>query len=166
MKTLYLIRHAKSSWKHDYLADFDRPLNKRGKHDAPLMGRRLKQHGMPGLFLSSPAKRAIRTAEVIANETGYPPEQIRTDEAIYLAGEKSLLKIICRVEDRFDSIALFGHNPGFTLLANLLSNESVENIPTCGIFCIGFNIDTWREVAAGKGKMIFFDYPKRHVKDE
>lgn len=166
MKTLYLIRHAKSSWKHDYLTDFDRPLNKRGKRDAPLMGRRLKPHGVPGLFLASPAKRAIRTAEAIAAETGYPPEQIRTDEAIYLAGEKSLLKIICRIEDQFDSVALFGHNPGFTLLANLLSNEAVENIPTCGIFCIGFNIDTWRDVAAGTGKMIFFDYPKRHVKNE
>lgn len=164
MKRLYLVRHAKSSWKHPDLSDFDRPLNKRGKRDAPLMGEYLKKnHVTPELIISSPAKRALKTAKIIAKKIGFSSKNIVTDQSIYLADVPTLLTTIRQMEDSLKTVMLFGHNPGLTLLANYLTGQQIENIPTCGIFCVDFGVNSWREVEAGGGSVVFFHYPKKNL---
>lgn len=164
MKRLYLVRHAKSSWKDPDLSDFDRPLNKRGKRDAPLVGEYLKHHqAAPELIITSPAKRALKTAKIIAQELGLSPKNIVTDESIYLADVPALVTAIHQIEDSLKTVMLFGHNPGLTMLANFLTGQEVENIPTCGVFCIDFRAKSWREVGAGGGSAVFFHYPKRNL---
>ncbi|MDH3237888.1 MAG: histidine phosphatase family protein [Deltaproteobacteria bacterium] len=167
MKTIILVRHAKSSWKDSRLKDFDRPLNKRGKRDAPFMGKKLKDRQiMPDLILSSPAKRAKKTATSIAEEIGYPKKKIRYDDKMYHSGARALLEIVRNQDDGHGTIMLFGHNPDFNDLADmLLKQKPGYNIPTTGVFCIRFPVDSWRKVQEGKGETVFFDYPKRHQVD-
>ena len=144
------------------LEDFERPLNKRGKHDAPLMGRRLKsQHVLPGMILSSPAKRAAATAKIIAEEIGYPKKRIVYETAIYEAGVETLAELLYGVDNGIQEVMLCGHNPGMTMLAEYLCRTLIENIPTCGIVCIDFAVDTWQDIGGGVGKLVFFDYPKK-----
>jgi phosphohistidine phosphatase len=163
MKRLYLIRHAKSSWDDPDLADFERPLNKRGKEDAPVLGKRLKKSKVKlDLVLSSPAKRALKTAKIIAKELGFPKKQIVTDEFLYNASVSTLLNVIQNIDDTFQQVMLVGHNPGLTDLAQYLTNVQIDNIPTCGVFCMDFDHPSWQEVAEGKGKFVFFNYPKHH----
>jgi len=163
MKRLYLVRHAKSSWKNPDLSDFDRPLNKRGKRDAPLMGEYLKNNReAPELIISSPARRALKTAKIIAKEIGLSPKRILTNETLYLADVPTLVTIIRQIEDSLDAVMLFGHNPGLTMLANYLTDHPVENIPTCGVFCIEFAANSWREISAGGGSVVFFHYPRKN----
>lgn len=163
MKRLYIIRHAKSSWGDPDLADIDRPLNKRGEKDAPFMGKRLiEQHkANPDLILSSPAKRALRTARIIAKEIDYPKEKIEIKDSLYGSGVGAMLNVIQYLDDSLDEVMLFGHNPDLTSLAIYLSNHEVDNIPTCGIFCVDFDIQSWNDVQKGKGIFKFFDYPKK-----
>ena len=161
MKTLYIIRHAKSSWKFPELSDAERPLNKRGKRDAPEMGKRLSEKGVfPDLMLSSPANRALTTCQVIADKLDYPKSEIETNEEIYHAGVDSLLKVVRAIDDTWNTVFLFGHNPGFTDFANELTHSDIYNIPTCGIFACTFDTGHWKEVGFGKGEKIFYDYPK------
>ncbi|MCH9008735.1 histidine phosphatase family protein [candidate division KSB1 bacterium] len=164
MKRLFLIRHAKSSWSDPDLRDFERPLNKRGKRDAPVMGARLARHKVnPDLILSSPARRAFKTAKIMASEIGCPIKKIQTHKAIYLADVPTLMDVLRKIDSACETVFLFGHNPGLTMLANYLTNYYVDNIPTSGIFCIDFEIASWREVSQGNGRVTFFDYPKKHL---
>ncbi len=164
MKRLYLIRHAKSSWKNPHLADFERPLSKRGKGDAPFMGKRLNKYKVkPDLIISSPAKRALKTAQIMAKEIKFPEKKIIADESVYEGDISALLQVIRNIDDSFNQVMLFGHNPDFSMLAESFTNYQVGNIPTCGIFCLDFDINSWKEAAPGKGIFIFFDYPKKHV---
>lgn len=161
MKTLYINRHAKSSWANMGMADFDRPLNNRGENDAPMMGKRLKEKGViPDHILSSPANRAISTARTIATEIGYLLENIKEDRNLYHASDVSILEIIKQQDDENDSLIIFGHNPGFTDLASILSGRWFDNIPTCGIVALKFKVSKWNEISAGNGEISFFDYPK------
>ncbi len=162
MKTLYLGRHAKSSWKNMELADIDRPLNKRGKRDAPFIGKLLADKGIkPDLIISSPAKRVAATAKVIASEINYPAEEIIFDENIYEATGRGLLEIISGTEEKYNSIMLFGHNPGLTVLQNNLSDHFIDNIPTCGVVALEFK-SSWNEIALNSAGFIFFEYPKKY----
>ncbi len=161
MKNLILIRHAKSSWKYPELDDFDRPLNNRGKRDAPIMGEHLAQQEiMPDLILSSPAKRAIKTAGIISQKTDFPLKNIIEDEKIYAASYSTLLSIIQQIEDGYESVLLIGHNPAITQLAVFLTNHLIENIPTCGVVSVTFETTAWKKVSEGTGTMKFFNYPK------
>lgn len=164
MKTLYLVRHAKSSWKNEELDDFDRPLNKRGKKDAPFMGRKLRKlwEAEPELILSSPAKRARKTARKMAKKLRYPKKKIVYIDNIYEATETTLLKILHEQSDTISSLMIFGHNPSLTAFCNLLGNEAIENIPTAGVVCLTFDVDSWSAITANSGKLVFFDYPKRY----
>ena len=162
MKQLILVRHAKSSWDEPDLADIDRPLNKRGKTDAPEMGLRLKKQGiMPELMISSPAKRARSTAKKIAKQLQYPKENIKFAEGIYEATPDNLLMLVKNVQGNPGTLMLFGHNPGITEFANSLTGINIHNIPTCGIVSIQFDVDEWQQVEYKKGKLILFDYPKK-----
>lgn len=164
MKKLYLIRHAKSSWRDLMQGDIDRPLNKRGKSDAPFMGKRLKKYGVqPDLLISSPAKRARKTARTVAREIGYPPKKIIFADKIYFGDLDDIFGIIRNISDSDKTVILVGHNPDITMLAEALTGRQVGNIPTCGIFCIDFKIESWREAVPGNGSFVFFDYPKKHL---
>ncbi len=161
MKMLYVIRHAKSSWDNPGLNDFDRPLNERGKRDAPRMGKRLKEKRIvPDLLLSSPAKRAITTCEIMADMLGYPEGKIKTDQELYHAGEEDILQIIKKINDKHEAVFIFGHNPGLTDFVNQLTDTFINNVPTCGVVACTLNIQSWKETGWGKGKVDFFDFPK------
>jgi phosphohistidine phosphatase len=167
MKTLYLVRHAKSSWDNPEQNDFDRPLNDRGKKNAPRMGKRLKEKKItPDMMISSPAERAFATCKEFARVLGFPDEKIKADKRLYHASEDQLLKVIQELKDSprdgEEVVMLFGHNPGLTEFANALLNEDQENIPTCGVVAATLNITHWKEARFGCGKMSFFDYPKRN----
>jgi phosphohistidine phosphatase len=163
VKTLYVIRHAKSSWDVYDLDDFERPLNDRGKRDAPRMGKRLKEKEIhPDLMLSSPAKRALSTARRIAKVIGYKKENIKTVRNLYHPDEETILAIVQQLPAHCTSAMLFSHNPGLTDFVNTLMNGAldIDNVPTCGVVAFKFNIDHWQDVQWGKGEMVFFDYPK------
>ena len=163
MKRLYIVRHAKSSWAEPGLADFDRPLNKRGKHDAPAMGKRLAEAGVdPDLMISSPAKRAMSTAKKIADEIGYPRKQIQPEDEIYGAGPSTIVEVVRRVDDAHDSVMIFGHNPTFTDVANQLGGTSIDNLPTCAIVCIDFQTESWKDISEASATHVSYDYPKLH----
>lgn len=163
MRRLYLIRHAKSSWSEPGLADFDRPLSSRGKRDAPFMGKRLADYGVcPDLILASPAKRARKTALLIAAAVGYAEKNIVFDEDIYESQVPDLLSIIAQVPAKVGVLFLVGHNYAITDLADYLSGQNTGNIPTCGIVAIEFAGKSWSGLQAGSGRTLFFDYPKKH----
>ena len=163
MKRLYLIRHAKSSWADPGMPDFDRPLNGRGKADAPFMGKRLADHGVsPDLILSSPAKRARKTARRIAETVGFPKDLIRFDETIYEADVPDLLAAIARVPDKYDVLFFVGHNCGLTDLMEWLMGRNAGVIPTCGIVGIEFDRLSWQDLREGSGRLLFIDFPKKH----
>jgi phosphohistidine phosphatase len=164
MKTIILVRHAKSSWKDPRLEDFERPLNKRGKRDAPLMGEKLKERQiLPDQILSSPAKRARKTADLIAEAIGYPRKNIQLVDKMYHCGASDLLALLKKLDDKHTSVMLFGHNPEFVDFAGMMLKPGpVQAIPTTGVYCIRFPVDSWKKVQKGKGESVFFDYPKRY----
>ena len=161
MKTLYLVRHAKSSWDNPGLRDFDRPLNGRGIHDAPRMGVWLKEQNItPDLILSSPAKRAVTTARLLLKGLGLEDDIIQTDERIYLASPDGMLKLISELDMHANHLFLVGHNPGHTDLANRLSEVHIDNLPTAAIFAVSFDINRWSELKPRAGRFLFFQSPK------
>ncbi len=167
MKTLYLVRHAKSSWDDPSLDDYDRPLNNRGRRDAPFMGDKLKAQGIkPDLIYASPAKRAEKTAKLIAEQTGYPKESIEFKKKIYMASERVLLAMVRSVPKKVGSLMLIGHNPELTAFSNMLTGGSILNIPTTGISCIRFDVRHWEDIKEFEGISVFFDYPKRYVNQD
>ena len=164
MKTLYLIRHAKSSWDHPQLDDFDRPLNARGRRNAPFMGQLMKEKNISfDLIISSPAVRSALTAEIIATETHYPLDQIRWEQRIYEGSLFTLMQIIRDIAEPMGSVAIVGHNDEITLTANALSVQPItDNVPTCGIVGLSFATESWRKVENHTGKCILFEYPKKY----
>jgi phosphohistidine phosphatase len=163
MKTLYLARHAKSYWKDQSIPDFDRPLNNRGKRDAPFMGEVLKDKKIKiGLIISSPAKRTKKTAIEIAAKIGYLEKNILYNEELYEASSNILIKTIKKIDEKYDSVIMFGHNPGLTLLNNHISNHYIDNIPTCGIVALEFD-NKWNEIDKNTCNFLFFEYPKLYL---
>lgn len=165
MKQLCLVRHAKSSWSDPRLADFDRPLNKRGKRNAPLLGKRLREYKIcPDLLISSGAKRARQTAQIIAQEMGYAKPRIILSDALYTADRSALVELVRTMDQGVNSLMLVGHNFVITEFAEWLSGSVLGNIPTSGAACIECDA-SWETVAHGSGTLVFFDYPSLH-KDE
>lgn len=162
MKTLYLLRHAKSSWDDAGLDDYQRPLNHRGEKDAPKMGKRLRREGVsPRLICSSPAVRAITTARLVAGELGYPVASIQQEKKLYHASPEEILSILRSTPSHVESVMLVGHNPGFTEFANDLLNEEIDNLPTAGVVGARLTIDAWKDASWGCGKMFLYEYPKK-----
>ncbi len=161
MKTLYLLRHAKSSWKYDDLSDIDRPLNKRGKENAPKIGQYLKKKKVnPQIIISSPSKRTLSTAEIISNEIGYKEKNLRIEMKLYAANLNDLIELVNKLGDNLNEVMLVGHNPSFTLAVEYFSGELLENLPTCGCAKIDFAVNTWRKVGKNNGKIKFLISPK------
>lgn len=163
MKTLYLVRHAKSSWADPGMRDFDRPLNERGMRNAPFMAGMFKQRGEPvDMLVSSPANRAISTARFFAKELGVRPEQLREEPGIYEAERSKLVRIVNALPDGAERVMLFGHNPGFSEVLEYLSESGSGDMPTCAIARIDLLVDAWSAVGKSTGTLVWLDYPKRH----
>jgi phosphohistidine phosphatase len=161
MKALTLIRHAKSSWADPGIADIDRPLNDRGKSDAPMMGRRLASIGFaPDLVLSSPARRARRTAKAIIHELASTPA-LGIEPALYLATPDEMLELIRSFGSSLAHVAMVGHNPGLTDLANRLGSTRIDNVPTTGVVRLELDVDAWSDAGPGRGRVADFDFPKK-----
>ncbi len=162
MKILTLVRHAKSSWKDASLRDRDRPLNKRGQRDAPAMGKRLLEYGVrPSLIVSSPANRAWTTAKIIAKALSYPREFMQKDENLYLGSVDDILDVIAAQDDGYNSLMIFGHNPGFTDFANFLSPGLTHNLPTAGVVSVEIDQDDWSLYHRPSTKLLIHDWPKK-----
>ncbi len=163
MKTLFLVRHAKSDWDDPSLSDFDRPLNPRGKRDAPVMAKRLRDKKIKiDAFVSSPAKRAKRTASVFTEEFKYKKKEIIFLDKLYGAGPDIFYEVIKNMDDAFNSIAIFAHNPGLTDFANELADVRIDNIPTCGVFALKIDTKHWADFKEAKKEFWFFDQPKEN----
>lgn len=164
MKTLYLVRHAKSNWDDPYQKDFERPLNKRGMRDAPRMGKRLKEKEIyPDLMLTSPAERALKTCQLIAEVIGYKNENIITDKKLYHASQDQILSVIHNLNDKHDVVLIFTHNPGITDFVNNLAEQSfiTDKIPTCGVVAFKLVVESWKDVRWKTGELDFFYYPNK-----
>ena len=156
------MRHAKSDWSDLDLRDFDRPLNERGRTDAPEMGQRLlKKMIKPDKVISSTAVRALDTCKIICHTIAYKEQAIIEEPRIYEAAVPTLLDIVNHLDNDKDVVALFGHNNGITDFAVYLTGSDIYNIPTCGMVLIEFPFDDWRMVNKGCGELVFFDYPKK-----
>ncbi|HYG51129.1 MAG TPA: histidine phosphatase family protein [Flavobacteriales bacterium] len=163
MLTLFLVRHAKSSWANPGQADFDRPLNDRGEKNAPFMGKKLVEKGEnPQLLVSSTAKRAFTTAKYIAKELGYEKEKIVKRDELYHATVSTWLREVSALDSKHKTVMMFGHNNGITEFANYLCDAGIDNIPTCGIVKVKFDFDDWKMVSKGAGELVYFDFPKRY----
>uniref|UniRef100_A0A832DMS4 Histidine phosphatase family protein n=1 Tax=Ignavibacterium album TaxID=591197 RepID=A0A832DMS4_9BACT len=164
MRQLILIRHAKSSWSDPTLDDFDRPLNKRGKRDAPFMAKLLfGKYIRPDLIISSPAKRTKLTALEFAEQFGIKNENILWDDNLYLASYSTLIKKLKHLDNNINTVFLVGHNPGLTDLHNFLCKEEIDNIPTCGVVSLKTD-KNWSEISSDDFKLDFFEYPKKYFK--
>ena len=164
MKTLTLVRHAKSSWKDTSLADRERPLNRRGQHDAPEMGRRIARAGIrPSLIVSSPAVRAWTTAKIVAKEIGYPLEFLQREDGLYLGSVNDILDVIVAQDTGFNNLMMFGHNPGFTDFANYLVPGITNNVPTAGVLCVNIDQDDWNLFERPETELVVYDYPKNRA---
>jgi phosphohistidine phosphatase len=160
-KTLILVRHAKSSWKDASLADIDRPLNKRGRRNAPAMGAWLANLGkVPDLIVSSPAARARATAEFFAEAVGIETKDIEVEQDLYFAGTDGMIRALERVDDRHDRVMMVGHNPVMTRLLNQLTGSDVWNMPTSAVAVIGFDMESWGLVDATEGMLLAYQTPK------
>ncbi len=161
MKTLYLIRHAKSSWKDIALDDFDRPLSIRGKNDVQLMANKLNELDiLPDLIISSPAKRATTTANTIANTIGYK-KKIEYENKIYESNMITLKNLIKGIDDEYNTVFIVGHNPGLNMLAEELCGF-LKNIATTGIVAINFDCNLWNEISNQNSYLIEYIYPKKY----
>ena len=162
MKTLLLVRHAKSSWDLATLNDFDRSLNERGKKDAPVMAQRLLDRKIDiNTFVSSPAKRAKKTAELFCSIYKKDKEQIVFIPALYHASLNTFFEVVTQLNDDYNCVAIFSHNPVITEFVNqLVENVTIENMPTCGVFAVKTSITKWKEFSTSKKEFLFFDYPK------
>jgi phosphohistidine phosphatase len=162
MKKLLIIRHAKSSWDDPSLEDYERPLNKRGKKNAPFMGELLYKKGLlPDKILSSGAKRAKTTAKIFQEKTKFSKE-IEFDDDIYFKDEDDLIYLLQQTDDRVDTLYLVGHNPTLNFLAYYFVDFD-KNIPTCGIVQIDFDVKSWSKISNKNAHFVAFEYPKKYT---
>lgn len=161
MKHLLLIRHAKSSWDETTARDFDRPLNERGLKEAPAMALRLLNKNISiDAFISSPAKRALTTAELFAKTYGLKEKNIIQIPELYNVRTETFFQVIPSLNNDFKTVALFSHNPGVTYFVNELTATKIDHMPTCGVFAINIKTDKWKNFEFAEKEFWFFDYPK------
>ena len=165
MKTLYLLRHAKSSWDDPDLKDFERPLNARGLRDIPVMADRFNSRkGSIDCIVCSPAMRTKTTARLFSEAVAFKGETIVSNPQLYFAGVGMFLKATKLMDGSCSSAMLVGHNPAITEFVNAMTGErgeAIENIPTCGLVQMVLEIDDWAEASLGTARLIEFDFPKK-----
>ncbi len=167
MKTLIFARHAKSTWDNPDWTDFERPLNKRGLRNLPIMAGRLKEHlgGAKPQLISSPAVRALITAKGYADELGISHEEILEDIDFYNKGMHYMLDIINELDENQDTVMIIGHNPTMTSIASFSTGQHFQNVPTCGIVIVDYQCEKWIDLKIDSGQLREFDFPKKK-KDE
>ncbi|MDO5523690.1 MAG: histidine phosphatase family protein [Bacteroidia bacterium] len=147
MKKLLIMRHGKSAWDSEYLNDYDRPLNERGKKNAAEMGRfLLEECGKPELILTSSAKRAMETATLAAISLSYPQEKIEAGKELYLAETGEIMRSIANIHAEVNTCLLIGHNPGLTDLVNYFGLK-LDNLPTASVVHMEFDASTWKDIS-------------------
>ena len=162
MKTLYLLRHAKSSWDDPELTDFERPLADRGLRDIPRMASRLQQRGdTVDCVVTSPALRAKTTAKMMAGLIGFPPDEVASNPELYFAGAGMFLKTVRLLDADCQLAMLVGHNPAITEFADVICDGRIDHIPTCGLLKLQFPVQHWEETQEVLGELVYFDYPKK-----
>lgn len=163
MKTLYMVRHAKSSWKHN-VPDHQRPLKTRGHHDAELVANKVQQElRPPQKIISSDANRARTTAEYFKKAFSLEDEDFMLDHELYDFSGQNVMRIIKSLDDSLKRVMIVGHNHAFTSIVNMLGNDYIENVPTSGFVMLHFDVDSWSKITTGEtGKIIF----PRHLKKE
>ena len=162
MKTLLLVRHAKSSWAEPRQRDEDRPLNGRGERDAPAIGHRLAVRGVrPDAIVASPARRARDTALLLAGALGLPAGVIRLEPRIYEADAERLLEVVRETPGTAGMLLLVGHNPGLSELAHELIPDFGEELPTCGVVAVDLPVPAWSRVRPGAGSVAWLASPRR-----
>ena len=161
IKTLFIIRHGKSSWGYENIADIDRPLKNRGIRNAYEMADRINQlYENPDLIISSPANRALHTAIIFSRVLNIPTERIKIENNIYDGYESAILDTVKKTTDAVSSIMIFGHNPGFTNLANTFVKNYIEYIPTAGVVILKFATESWIKINKKNVAEEFYDFPK------
>lgn len=164
-KRITLLRHAKAATGDSSTPDRERPLNERGRRDAPMMGRCLRAMGArPSLILTSPARRTLQTARLIAQEIDYPHEFLQREHDLYLASPEVILQVIARQDNAFGDMIVCGHNPGLTDLVNQLTGAGIDNVPTCGFAVIEAPIRDWHDLK--RGRLVQLDFPANHRDDK
>lgn len=167
MRTVYLCRHAKSSWDDATLSDFQRPLNERGLRDAPFMAKLFKERGEPvDLLVSSAANRALSTALIFAKGLGIAEDKVLRMDRLYHADPSTITKVLNELPAEVKRVIIFCHNPGITEAVEYLSGEDIGNMPTCGLARIDFRGDDWGMVARDLGTLAWLEYPKRHAENQ
>ncbi|MBA4503194.1 SixA phosphatase family protein [Marinobacterium marinum] len=163
MKTLTLIRHAKSSWDDPFLDDFDRPLNPRGRHDLPLMCARMLAHGpAPDQLIHSTALRTHLTASALIDTFRLTDRAVCGTDRIYEADVSVLEALLRQQSNEHQHLMLVGHNPGLLLLAHWLCQQAPDRLPTAAIIQLELPLTYWRDLAPGCARTVWFDYPKLH----
>ncbi len=161
MKSLLLIRHAKSSWDNPQQNDFDRTLNARGLKDAPVMAKKLADRNIQiDAFISSPAVRARKTCEFFLEAFNKGKNEMHLVSQLYLPEPSVIEETIISLSNDIESVAIFSHNNGITEFANQLSEAKIDNMPTCCIFAVKIETDSWSKFAKAKKNFWFVDYPK------
>ena len=164
LRNICFVRHAKSSWSDYSLADHDRPLNKRGKRDAPFMAGKMKELGVkPDYILCSTAKRARQTAAHFIQVFDLDDDQVRYEGGIYEASPSQVLSIVRTVPDQRRSVFVFGHNPAFTYIANMFAGIHIDNVPTCGICQAKTMVESWEKFDPATSAFVAFYYPKQYL---
>lgn len=168
MKILYLLRHAKSSWKNPDTPDFKRPLNRRGKRDIAVMAQIIRSKNvLIDLVLSSPAKRAKKTTKKVLKILEYKKEKIVFNQDIYNANVSDIFNILQNISPQIQHLMLVGHNPTLTDVANLLlANAKIVNLPTCGLIGIRFPCSSWANIDECSGELLLYEYPKKYKSTE
>jgi phosphohistidine phosphatase len=163
MKTLLLVRHAKSSWDDPSLPDFERKLNDRGKSDAKMMAKKIKEKEIKiDLFVSSPAKRAKKTAKIFMKEFDAKEKNLLILPSLYEASVQNFYDAVESLDDKENTVTLFAHNPGITEFINSLQCSSVYEMPTCAVFAAKIKTKEWKNFREAEKEFLFFDYPKKH----
>ncbi len=163
MKTIYIIRHAKSDWEDAELHDIERPLAERGIKDAKTMADLLKTRGIvPDKMISSPALRAFSTCRIFCDIIGFDKKEIQVDQVLYFGNIAEIIKMVQTQSAETDSICIFGHNPTFSLLATILCDEFSGEMPTCSIVALQWNIEDWGLMETKSAKLLWFEYPKKN----
>lgn len=159
MKKIFLVRHAKSDWNNSEIEDIERPLNDRGYSNANQMSKSFKT--MPDLIVSSPAIRAISTALIFARNLNYDPNNLQIRKELYEASEKDYLSVIHQLDDQYNTIMLFAHNPTISTVAESLVKSLPMEMATCAIAGISFDCSKWSDIKNNQGDLFLFDYPKK-----
>lgn len=164
MLELFLMRHAKSSWQSDVPTDHERPLNNRGRRDAPLMGQRMmERNDSPAVIHCSSSVRGTSTALLVAQEIGIADGDVRRLSEGYTFDAEEVLYLVRQFDDSETSIMLVGHNPAFTVLANQFSQQAIANVPTCGLLKLVSKAEHWTEFKPENTELLYFDYPKNDL---